>query len=97
MLTGKQRATLRAMANNIEPVAQLGKNGINENFIKQIDEALEARALIKVTVLETAFMDTRTACNLCAEKTGADPVQSIGFKFVLYRPAKAKDKRKIVI
>ncbi len=97
MLTGKQRAKLRGMANNIEPIAQLGKNGINENFIKQLDEALEARELIKVTVLETAFLGTREACSICAEKTGADPVQSIGFKFVLYRPAKEKDKRKIII
>ncbi len=97
MLTGKQRAKLRSLANTIEPVAQLGKNGINENFIKQIDDALEAREIIKVTVLETAFMTTREACGLCAEAVGAQPVQCIGFKFVLYRPAKEKKNRKIVI
>ena len=85
------------MANTIEPIAQLGKNGINENFIKQLDDSLEARELVKVTVLETALMTTREACTACAEALGAEPVQCIGFKFVIYRPAKDKDKRKIVI
>ena len=97
MLTGKQRARLRSMANTIEPIAQIGKNSINENLIKQLDDALEARELIKVTVLETALMTTREACGICAEELGAEPVQCIGFKFVLYRPAKEKKKRKIVI
>ena len=95
MLTGKQRAMRRGMANVIEPIFQIGKNGINENFIKQLDQALEARELVKVTVLETAFMTTRDACGICAERTGAQPVQCIGFKFVLYRMAKEKKNRKI--
>ena len=97
MLTGKQRAKLRSMANTIEPIAQIGKNGINETFIKQLDDALGARELVKVTVLETALMETREACTICAEELGAEPVQCIGFKFVIYRPAKEKKKRKIVI
>ena len=97
MITSKQRAALRSMANTIEPIAQIGKNSINENLIKQLDDALNARELVKVTVLETALMTTREACEICAEELGAEPVQCIGFKFVLYRPAKEKKKRKIVI
>jgi len=95
LLTSKQRAFLRGMANTIEPIFQIGKNGINENLIKQLDDALEARELIKVTVLETAFISAREACGICAEMTGAEPVLSIGFKFVLYRKAKDKKNRKI--
>ncbi len=95
MITSKQRAYLRGLANTIEPIFQIGKNGINENLISQLSDALEARELIKVTVLETAFMETREACEECAKLTKSEPVQSIGFKFVLYKQAKDKKNRKI--
>lgn len=95
MLTSKQRAQLRGMASNLEPIFQIGKNGINDNLIIQLDEALEKRELIKITVLETAFMDIRDACGICAEKTMSEPVACIGFKFVLFRRAKNKKNRKI--
>ena len=91
-MTSKQRAYLRAMANTIEPIFQIGKNGINENLIAQLDDALEARELIKVTVLETAFLSAKEACSICAQKTNSAPVQAIGFKFVLYRQSKENKK-----
>ena len=97
MLTSKQRARLRAMANTITPIGQIGKGGITDNIVKQLDEALEARELIKVTVLETALMSAREACDICCEKLFAEPVQCIGLKFVLYRRAREPKNRKIEI
>lgn len=97
MITSKQRARLRAMANTIQPIQQVGKNGLNDNLLKQLDDALEARELIKVTVLETAPVSAREACQSCAEQLGAEPVQTIGLKFVLYRPSSKKENRKIEI
>ena len=95
MITSKQRARLRAMANGLSPIAQIGKGGIVDNIIKQLDDALEAHELIKDTVLETALLTAREACDVCAQKLGAEPVQSIGLKFVLYRQAREPKKRKI--
>ncbi len=91
-MTGKQRAALRKMANTIPALYQIGKDGISENVIKQLDDALEARELIKVHVLESALMATREASDICAEKLGADCVQTIGSKFVLYRQSKENPK-----
>lgn len=85
------------MANTITPIAQIGKGGITENIIKQLDDALEARELIKVTVLETALMTAREACDICVEELYAEPVQCIGLKFVLYRQAREPKNRKIKI
>ena len=71
---------------------QIGKGGICDNLIKQIDDALTARELVKITILETAMLDTKSTCNELAEILGAEPVQAIGFKFVLYRKSEdAKD------
>lgn len=97
MIKTKQRAYLRGLANGIDPILQIGKNGINDNLVAQIDEALEAREIIKVTVLDTALLTAKEACNELAHLTGAEPVQSIGLKFVLYRMARDKDKRRIVL
>lgn len=92
MLTSKQRAQLRAMANSMETIGQVGKGGINENLIKQVEDALEARELIKLRVLETAFMTAREACEAICAATGAEPVQTVGSRFVIYRPSKNKKK-----
>ena len=97
MITSKQRAGLRGMANTLSPIGQIGKGGITENIIKQLDDALEARELIKVTVLETALMTAREACDICCEELHAEPVQCIGLKFVLYRQAREPKNRKIKI
>lgn len=95
MITSKQRAYLRAMANGIDPVFQIGKGGITQQLISQLALALESRELIKVHILETALLDTKSACNEIAEKLGAEPIQAIGSKFVLYKQAKNINNRKI--
>lgn len=88
MLTGKQRSYLRGLANTIPPIFQVGKGGINENMVKQFNDALEARELVKATVLKNADASTREICDEIAHLTGAEIVQVIGSKFVLYKESK---------
>ncbi|MCQ2454858.1 MAG: YhbY family RNA-binding protein [Clostridia bacterium] len=90
MLNSKQRAQLRKMANSYETVMQIGKSGISAQSIKQIDDCLTARELIKLRRLETAPETTRETADFIAEKVGADVVQVIGSKFILYRPSENK-------
>jgi len=85
MLTSKQRSYLRSLANTVEPIFQVGKGGIGDNLIRQFNDALEARELVKATVLKNAEADVRRICEEIAEQTGAEVVQVIGSKFVLYR------------
>ena len=85
MLTSKQRAQLRSLAAAESPVLQIGKGGISENVIRQTEEALAARELIKGHVLENSMLTAREACDALAEACGADGVQVIGSKFVLFR------------
>ena len=97
-LTSKQRAQLRAMANSLEPVIHIGKGDIGDNLIKQADEALEARELIKCRVLETSLLNAREAADALAPALRAEVVQVIGTKFILFRPSHRKDKKdKIVL
>lgn len=91
MLNGKQRGYLRGLANTLDPIFQIGKGGISENVIRQFDDALEARELVKATVLKNALEDTRAICEEIARQTGAEVVQVIGSRFVLYRESE-KDK-----
>jgi RNA-binding protein len=88
MLTGKQRSSLRAMANELPAIFQVGKGGINDNMIKQLNEALNVRELIKVTVLKNALVEPRIVAEEIAEATGAELIQVIGYKFVLYKESK---------
>lgn len=90
MISSKQRSYLRSLANNIEPVLIVGKGGIDENVVKQADDVLEARELIKVSVLKNSPLSAREACNSLCEVTGSEPVQVIGNKFVIYRRSKEK-------
>ncbi len=85
MLTSKQRSYLRSLANTMDPIFQIGKGGIGENLIKQFSDALEARELIKATVLRNSETDARETADEIAERTGADVVQVIGNRFVLYK------------
>lgn len=85
MITSKQRAYLRAMANTMETILIVGKGGISAEVIKQADNALTAREIFKGKVLETAEENVREIATFLAEKTHADIVQIIGTKFVLYR------------
>jgi len=86
MLTSKERAKLRAMANGIDTIVLIGKGGITDNVVSQADEALAARQLIKCRVLETAMLTAREAADEMAKRTGSQTVQTIGTRFVLYRP-----------
>ena len=92
MLTPKQRSYLRSLANDMQPILQVGKGGINENLIKQIDDALEARELIKLSALKTAPITAREACEALAQATEAEAVFSIGNRFVLYRESNENKK-----
>ena len=92
-LTSKQRAQLRGLANGIDTILQIGKDGIGENLIKQADDALEARELIKCRVLETSEYTAREAAEALAPLVRAEIVQVIGTKFVLYRQSHKNDKK----
>jgi len=85
MLTSKQRAQLRALANTADTIVHIGKGGITENVVKQAQDALKARELIKCRVLENSMLTAREACDELARLTGAEPVQVIGSRFVLYK------------
>ncbi len=91
-MTTKQRAALRSMANTIQPILHIGKEGINENLVQQAWDALEARELIKVTVQRNAPIDAREACEELCEYVHAEPVQVIGSRFVIYRKARKNSK-----
>ena len=85
MLTSKQRAYLRGLANSENAILQVGKGGIGENLAKTVSDALEARELIKITVLENCMETPREAANAIADATGADVVGVVGRKVILYR------------
>ncbi len=92
-LTGKQRAKLRGMANGIETILQIGKEGIGENVIRQAGDALEARELIKGRVLDNCLeLDARSAAEVLAKATRSEVVQVIGTRFVLYRESHSKPR-----
>ena len=92
MLTSKQRAALRAAANTMDPVFQVGKGEIDETLIKSTADCLAARELIKMKVLENSPYTAKEAAAILAEATGADVVQVIGSKFVLYLQKKKESK-----
>lgn len=97
-LTSKQRAQLRGMANGLEVIVTVGKDGIGENLVKQANDALEARELIKCKVLENSMYSAREACDELAKQTRSEGVQVIGSIFILYRPSHKKGKTdKIVL
>ena len=94
-LTSKQRAQLRGIANSIDTIVYIGKDGITPNLIKQADDALEAREIIKCRVQENSMLTAREACEELSRLTRSEPVQVIGTRFVLYRMQHDKSKRKI--
>ena len=90
MITTKQRAVLRGMATSIQPIIQIGKGGLTENLVKTVNDALEARELIKLTVLENCDYTPQGTAQGLAELTASDVVAVIGKKVVLYRESKTK-------
>jgi RNA-binding protein len=92
MLTPKQRSYLRGLANDMDPIFQVGKGGINANLILQVNDALEARELIKLSALKTSPISAADACREIAAATDAEAVFSIGNRLVLYRESKENKK-----
>lgn len=86
MLTSKQRSYLKGLAANIDPTFQIGKGGVNDAQVAQIDDYLRVHELIKIKVLENSMYTSREAAEEIAEKIGADVVITIGSKAVLYKP-----------
>ena len=93
-MTSKQRAYLRSLAMKIEPILQLGKSGVTPENTASVAEALEARELIKISVLQNCLFDPQDMAQMLAERTQSEVVQVIGKKIILYKRGK-KDKRKI--
>ena len=91
-MTSKQRAYLKSLANNIDPILHVGKGGIGDALIKQADDALEARELIKLKCLENSEYTPREAAEEIASRIGAEVVFSIGSKAVIYRRAQKNPK-----
>lgn len=89
-MNSKQRAALRAMAQSIEPIIHIGKEGITDNVARQAKDALEARELIKCSVQQNCGIDAKEACDMLCTLTQAKGVSVLGRKFVLYRQAKEK-------
>ena len=96
-MTSKQRAYLKGLAMKIEPVFQIGKSSLTPEVTQAVDEALEARELIKVSVLKSCLDDGRSIAEVLGVRTHAEVVQVIGRKIVLYRPSKEESRRKIVL
>lgn len=97
MITSKERSILRGYASNITPIAQVGKNGINDNMIKSLSDALDARELIKINVLENSDDDAKNFGQELATSLKAECVAVIGRKIILYRKSRRKDVKHIEI
>ena len=93
-MTSKQRAYLKGLAMKIDPILQLGKSGVTPEITASVEEALAARELIKINVLQNCLFDIREMADMLAERTNFIVVQVIGRKIVLYRQGKG-DKKKI--
>ena len=91
-MTSKQRAYLRSLAMTMDPIFQIGKSSITPEFTEAIAEALEARELIKISVLQNCMDDPRAIAEVVAERTRSQVVQVIGKKIVLYKPDKKNPK-----
>lgn len=91
-MTSKERAYLRGLANTLDPIFQVGKGGISDVLIEQLNNAIEARELIKITVLETAPGSAKELANEIAESTNSEVVQTVGNKITLFRQKKKNSK-----
>ncbi|MGE5629091.1 MAG: ribosome assembly RNA-binding protein YhbY [Solirubrobacterales bacterium] len=92
MITSKQRSYLRSLANTISPIFNVGKDGISDAFIKQVEDALEAREILKISVLGNSGIKAREASEVLCEAIGCEGVQAIGNKLVLYKKSSKNPK-----
>lgn len=97
MITSKQRSYLRSLAHNIDPLVYVGKQGVTENVVKELDMCLENKELVKVKLQEGCDLDPKELANEMADQLGAEFVQAIGRKFSLYRQSSDPEKRQIVL
>ena len=95
MITSKQRSYLKSLAHNIDPVVYIGKEGLTDNILMELDRCLEARELVKVKLQEGADLDPKAVANEVLEPLGAEFVQAIGRKFTLYR--ESKENKQIIL
>ena len=95
-MTSKQRSYLKSIAMTTEPILQIGKSSLTPEFTQSVSEALEARELIKISVLQNCLDDPKSIAQTLAERTNSEVVQVIGKKIVLYREGK-KDRKKILL
>ncbi|PXV95455.1 RNA-binding protein [Lachnotalea glycerini] len=96
-MTSKQRAYLKGLASTLEPIFQVGKASVTPKVTAAIEEAMEVRELIKISILNNCADDPKEIAQMIAERTRSSVVQVIGKKIVLYKPAKEKEKQKIVL
>jgi RNA-binding protein len=94
-MTSKQRAYLKSLATNLDTIFQIGKGGISDEICFQLNNAMEARELIKIKLLETCPNPIKDVASEIAEKTGAEVVQTIGTKIVLFKVSSQEKNRKI--
>ena len=95
MINSRQRAQLRGMVNDMPSITQVGKQGVTPELVESIDEALEARELIKISVLQNCAEDPKAVAEMLSGRTRSDVVQVIGSKIALYR--RSKDKPVIIL
>lgn len=97
MLTGKQRSYLRKLGQEIDPLVYIGKNDMTDTVLNEMDTLLDSRELVKAKIQESSTLDAKEAANEMARILGAEYVQAIGRRFVLYRRAKDPEKRNIIL
>ncbi|NLY20811.1 MAG: ribosome assembly RNA-binding protein YhbY [Tissierellia bacterium] len=96
MLTGKQRSYLKSLANTLDPVVQIGKNGLTDSVIESINDVLETRELVKITVLDNSPEGVKEITSEILDRTGAEFVQSLGSKLVIYKESENNKKIELV-
>ena len=96
MINSRQRAQLRGMANQLDVIVHVGKGGISDNLVTQVNDALEARELIKLRVLDNSGYTSREAAEEIAEIVSAEVIQTVGTRFVLYRESKKNKKIELI-
>ncbi len=97
MLKGKQRSYLKKLSHNLKPMLQIGKNGVSEEFLKQLDNSLELHELIKISVLDNSDRDMKEIANTIVNELGCEFVSSVGFKLVVYRESSTLERKDRII
>lgn len=95
MITSKQKSYLRSKANRLQPIFQIGKSGLTEPIIKQVEEALEARELVKLSVLQNCDQEKEEIADLLSKESGMEVIQIIGNTIVVYK--ESVEKKRIVL